>query len=77
MPNVYLNPLIASTLKTIKRNRKVYKAAGEKEIFSFWKLESEFNEFEPCLKSAKYRFLLSAGLNFGTFNTILSETNYI
>ena len=38
---------------------------------------SEFNEFEPRLKSAKNRFQLSAGLNLETLNTILSETNSI
>ena len=38
---------------------------------------SEFNEFEPRLKSAQNRFQLSAGLNLETFNTILSETNHI
>ena len=37
---------------------------------------SEFNEFEPRLKSAKNRFQLSAGLNLETLNTILSETNH-
>ena len=40
-------------------------------------LESEFNEFEPCLKSAKNRFQLSAGLNLETLNTILRGTNRI
>jgi len=30
---------------------------------------SEFNEFEPRLKSAKNRFQLCAGLNFETLNT--------
>ena len=35
---------------------------------------SEFNEFEPRLKSTKNRFQLSAGLNLETLNTILSET---
>ena len=39
--------------------------------------ESEFNEFEPSLKSAKNRFQLSANLNLNTLNTILSGTNYI
>ena len=39
--------------------------------------ESEFNEFESLLKSAKNRFQLSTGLNFETFNTFLSETNHI
>ena len=38
---------------------------------------SKFNEFEPRLKSAKNQFQLSAGLNFETFNTFLSETNHI
>ena len=39
--------------------------------------ESEFNEFEPRLKSAKNRFQLSAGLNLETLNTILSGTNHV
>ena len=38
---------------------------------------SEFNEFEPRLKSAKNRFQLSAGLILEKLNTILSETNHI
>ena len=38
---------------------------------------SEFNEFEPRLKSAKNRFQLSAGLNLEKLNTILSETNHV
>ena len=38
---------------------------------------SEFNEFEPRLKSAKNRFQLSAGLNLEKLNTILSGTNHI
>ena len=38
---------------------------------------SEFNEFEPRLKSAKNWFKLSAGLNLEKNNTILSETNHI
>ena len=36
--------------------------------------ESEFNEFEPRLRSSKNRFQLSAGLNFETLNTILEPT---
>ena len=36
---------------------------------------SEFNEFEPRLKSAKNRFKLSAGLNLVTLHTILRGTN--
>ena len=39
--------------------------------------ESEFNEFEPWLKSAKNRFQLSAGLNLEKLNTILNGTNHI
>ena len=39
--------------------------------------ESEFNEFEPGLKSAKNWFQLSAGLNLETLNTILRGTNLI
>jgi len=38
---------------------------------------SEFNEFEPRLKSAKNRFQLSTGLNLETLNNIFSETNHI
>ena len=38
---------------------------------------SEFNEFEPRLKSAQNRFQLSAGLNLVKFNTILSRPNHI
>ena len=38
---------------------------------------SQFNEFEPWLKSAKNRFQLSAGLNLEKLNTILSGTNSI
>ena len=38
---------------------------------------SKFNEFELRLKSAKYQFQLSAGLNLETINTILSGTNHI
>ena len=38
---------------------------------------SEFNEFEPRLKSAKSLFQLSAGFNLKTLNTILSGTNHI
>ena len=35
---------------------------------------SEFNEFEPRLKSAKNRFQLSADLKLEKLNTILSGT---
>ena len=38
---------------------------------------SEFNEFEPRLKSSKNRFQLSASLMLEKFNTILSGTNHI
>ena len=37
--------------------------------------KSEFNEFEPRLKSAKNRFQLSAGLNLEKLNSILSGNN--
>ena len=39
--------------------------------------EAEFKEFEPRVKSAKNRFQLSAGLNFGTLNTVLSGIKHI
>ena len=45
--------------------------------FKFVSPESKFNEFEPCLKSAKNRFQLSAGINIETLDTILSGTNHI
>ena len=38
--------------------------------------ESEFNEFEPRLISAKNLFQLSASLNLETFEYILSGTNH-
>ena len=38
---------------------------------------SEFNEFEPRLKSAKNRLQLSAGLNLEPLNTFFSGTNHI
>ncbi len=37
----------------------------------FTKSESEFNEFEPRLKSNKIRFQMSAGLNLEKLNTVL------
>jgi len=46
-------------------------------IMNIRKHVSEFNEFEPQLKSARNRFQLSAGLNLEKLNTILSGTNYI
>ena len=50
----------------------------DKENIQFYnKSETEFNEFEPCIKSAKNRFQLSAGLNRKTLNTILSGTYHI
>ena len=44
-------------------------------VYSLWsglqdKPESEFNEFEWRLKSAKNRFQFSASLNFEKLNTI-------
>ena len=47
------------------------------KVIKFDQTESEFNEFEPSLKSAKNRFKLSAGLNLETLNTIWSGTNHI
>ena len=38
---------------------------------------SEFNEFEPRLKSAKNQFQSSAGINLEKLNTISSKTNHI
>ena len=38
---------------------------------------SEFNEFEPRLKSAENWFQQSAGLNLEKLYTILSGTNHI
>ena len=46
-------------------------------MYLFVKLVSEFNEFEPRLKSAKNRFQLSAGLNLEKFIINLSGTNHI
>ena len=37
---------------------------------------SEFNEFEPSLKSAINQFQLSGGLKIEAMNTILSGTNH-
>ena len=42
-----------------------------------WSSVSEFNEFDPRLKSAKYRFQLIAGLDLEALNTILSGTNNV
>ena len=39
--------------------------------------ESEFNELESRLKSAKNRFYSSASLNLETLYTILSGTSHI
>ena len=39
--------------------------------------ESEFNEFEPRLKSAKTLVSIERRLKSWTLNTILSGTNYI
>ena len=45
--------------------------------FFFNRFESEFSGFEPRLQSAQNQFLLSAGLNIKTLNSILSGTNRI
>ena len=63
-------------MKGHQTHKKAFKEAasvGNSETFDL----GEFNEFEPCLKSPKDRFQLSAGLNFETLNTILSGTNHI
>ena len=39
--------------------------------------ESEFNKFEPRLKSPKNRFQSSPDLNIETLDTILSGSNHI
>ena len=39
--------------------------------------ESDFDEFEPSLKSTKNWFQLSTGLNLETLNTNLSGTYHI
>jgi len=44
---------------------------------SFRKSETEFNDFESRLKSAKNYIYLSAGLNLETLNTIFIGTNHI
>ena len=50
----------------------------DKENIQFYnKSETEFNEFEPRIKSSKSQFQLSAGLNRKTLNTILSVTYHI
>ena len=46
-------------------------------ISIFVQPESEFNEFEPRLKSAKNWFQFCAGLNLEALNTILCVTNHI
>ena len=50
--------------------------------FQSWHLllkssESEFNEFESRLKSAKNRFQLSAGLDLEKKDTVLNGINHI
>ena len=49
----------------------------KRKITFIKKTESEFNKFEPRLKSTNNRFQFSAGLNLETLNTILSEANNI
>ena len=36
---------------------------SNKRLINAYPISVRFNEFEPCLKSAKNRFQLSAGLN--------------
>ena len=70
---------------TLNINETVYKQAKSLSTYflSFHhkcflnSIESEFDEFEPCLKSAKKRFKLSGGLNLKTLNTFyLEPTNF-
>ena len=75
-----MNSQIQAQLKILWRATKLIKKRLKKlhllEIQKLFDL-GEFNEFEPCLKSLKDRFQLSAGLNLETLNTILSGTNHI
>jgi len=69
--------------KIIENNLRLFSLFVNLEIFLnyeklIWKhSEMEFKEFEQRFKSAKPRFKFSAGLNFETFDTILSGTNNI
>ena len=54
------------------KHRLVSNFIIELDIGQSWSAESELNEFEPRIESAKNRFQLSAGLNLETLNTILS-----
>jgi len=58
-------------------NYWIYTSINLFPYFLLFLPESEFNEFEPRLKSAKNRFQLSAGLNLETLNKILCRTNHI
>ena len=58
-------------------NSKPYSALERSNKFQYKWPEAEFKEFKPRLKSAKTRFKLSAGLNFETFDTILTWINHI
>ena len=70
LPFLILLPQI-NTLRLIKLgNRKTQVMIVNSPV-------SEFNEFEPRLKSAKNRFQSSTGLNIEILNTILSGTNHI
>ena len=59
------------TLETFIWSNKI------KEDIVVFETVTEYNEFEPRLKSAKNRFQLSRRLNLETLNTILSEINRI
>ena len=60
-----------------KLNHNNWEGYKDTYLVDFQSTESEFNEFEPRLKSAKNWFQLSASLNLETLNTILSGTNHI
>ena len=67
---------IRSVVWTITGNNQTSKAEYINRLKRILNL-SEFNEFEPQLKSAKTRFQFSAGLTLEKLNTILSRTNHI
>ena len=65
-----------SILINVKKNIQKVDLQCRRKYFNICPV-SEFNEFEPRLKSAQNRFQLSAGLNLVKLNTILSGTNHI
>ena len=59
-----------------KIGKKVLTKVKIEKYLLYFKPFSEFNKFKQRLKSPKNQFQLSAGLNIGKLNTILSETNH-